>query len=498
MTKKKIISMVLIVLMFIVFATAEASATSVRVTLPSFTITLNGMVMDNAYSKYPLILYKGITYFPMTYHNCRFLGLESIWNQEDGLIIKKADAFEAYSPYTSATKNQSLSTAFIANIPIQVNGQVIDNSKEEYPLLEFRNVTYFPLTWRFAVNSFGWKYEYTDSAGLSISSDSTSYGAGAATSREITLPIAVHEDELGKFSQAGSYYYYEAAKREIYQMSVTNPANRTKVYDVPFNERAVRPSVLSLETIEGEAYLTFRMGTDTRGNSTLVHLKADGTSEKILTGDFEYQKVGGTELYVQIGGPPVSNNLYIKERQDAEFRAIGNELYFYTRAILTDDYIYVTGSIPLSQSVHLYRINKATGETKRLSEQVAGDFDMNDTMIYFVGEDDFLYQIPLVGGEAIRASDVKVANIVAVLGGTIYYKRINDDELYRFGESTSLNPGRAFTCRDAVKKDQYLKVKFLDGSYMLLDEDGVIAQSTEQHLVDFYLDGSTIVSVKRQ
>lgn len=497
MSKKKMISMVLAVLVFIVLMTSEASAASVRVALPSVPVTLNGMVMDNAYSKYPLILYKGITYFPMTYHNCRFLGLEAIWNQEDGLAVEKTGTIEAYSSYTSATKNQSLSTASIANIPIRVNGQVIDNSKEEYPLLEFRSVTYFPLTWRFAVNFFGWNYQYTDATGLLISSDAASEGAGTVANREVTLPIAVHEYDVGKFTQAGEYYYYEAEKREIYQMSVTNPANRRKVYDVPFNDRAVRPSVLSLETIEGEAYLTFRMGTDTRGNSTLVHLKADGTSEKILTGDFEYRKVGSTELYVQIGGPPVNHNLYIKEKEDAEFRAIGNEEYFYTRAVLTDDYIYATGSIPYSQSGHLYRINKATGETKRLTEQVAGAFDLNDTAIYFVGEDDFIYQIPLVGGEAIRASDMKADHIAAVLGNTIYYRGINDGELYRLGQSTSLNPGGIFASSNARKQGQYLKVKFVDGSYMLLDEDGVVAKSTEP-LVDLYLDGSTIVSVNHQ
>jgi hypothetical protein len=57
---------------------AQAGNT-VSVTLPEFKVTLNGEEVDNSYSKYPLIVYKDITYFPMTYNDCRFLGLESYW-----------------------------------------------------------------------------------------------------------------------------------------------------------------------------------------------------------------------------------------------------------------------------------------------------------------------------------------------------------------------------------------------------------------------------------
>lgn len=35
-----------------------------------------------------------------------------------------------------------------------VKSEFLDNSAEPYPLLNFRGVTYFPLTWRFAVEEF--------------------------------------------------------------------------------------------------------------------------------------------------------------------------------------------------------------------------------------------------------------------------------------------------------------------------------------------------------
>ena len=47
---------------------AALAADTVQVTLPSFTVTLNGQVIDNSYRQYPLLVYKDITYFPMTYY----------------------------------------------------------------------------------------------------------------------------------------------------------------------------------------------------------------------------------------------------------------------------------------------------------------------------------------------------------------------------------------------------------------------------------------------
>ena len=58
---------------------AGAAGESVRVTLPGFDVTLNWAAFSNDYSRYPLLVYKDITYFPMTYHDCRLLGLTTSW-----------------------------------------------------------------------------------------------------------------------------------------------------------------------------------------------------------------------------------------------------------------------------------------------------------------------------------------------------------------------------------------------------------------------------------
>lgn len=78
-------------------ASAAQTDSSVIVYLPSCKISINGIEMDNTYSKYPFIVYRGITYSPMTYNGCRFLGLETGWQHETtGLSIDKTGITAAY------------------------------------------------------------------------------------------------------------------------------------------------------------------------------------------------------------------------------------------------------------------------------------------------------------------------------------------------------------------------------------------------------------------
>ena len=153
-------------------APAALAADTVQVTLPGFTVTLNGQSTSNDYSKYPLLVYKDITYFPMTYYDCRLLGIKTDWTTDTGLVIdKNEDYFYEYMREVNDSKNARKQTAKIADEKITVNGKLIDNNKEEYPLLVFRDVTYFPLTWRFAVNELGWQYQFNQQEGLVIDND---------------------------------------------------------------------------------------------------------------------------------------------------------------------------------------------------------------------------------------------------------------------------------------------------------------------------------------
>ncbi len=177
---KKIAGVVCTALLAMGLHTAPALAADVTVTLPTFPVTLNGVTMEQSKSQYPMIVYKDITYVPMTWADTRLLGLDSSWTQQTGLIIDKADVVQDqktaqsnYKPYKTNTVNGKSYKASIASGKITVNGKSINNSSEKYPLLLFRDVTYFPLTWRFAVTEFGWNYSFDAKNGLVIAPKAT-------------------------------------------------------------------------------------------------------------------------------------------------------------------------------------------------------------------------------------------------------------------------------------------------------------------------------------
>ncbi|WP_426445471.1 hypothetical protein ACP26L_19150 [Paenibacillus sp. S-38] len=52
--------------------------------------------------------------------------------------------------------------------PITVNWKRLDNNKEAYPILRFRDILYFPMTWRFTHDEFEWTTEWDSGKGLRL------------------------------------------------------------------------------------------------------------------------------------------------------------------------------------------------------------------------------------------------------------------------------------------------------------------------------------------
>lgn len=143
----------------------------VQITIPKYSVKLNGVVIDSEHTKYPLISYKGVTYLPMTWNFAQGMGLNIDWDSEKGLTISKGtNTNNAISQDLEGTNDlDAIYNAQIAEFNITVNGKRINNQVEQYPLILFRNVTYFPLTWRFACDEFGWKLNWSNETGLSVS-----------------------------------------------------------------------------------------------------------------------------------------------------------------------------------------------------------------------------------------------------------------------------------------------------------------------------------------
>lgn len=140
-----------------------------KVIVPDYPFVINGTEIDFKDSEYPVISYKDITYFPMTWHYCRMLGVTTDWSHEEGFRVEKASATAEPIEYGKSNNTGEL-YAVLPEYDIFVNGKKIENGNEQYPLLNFRNVTYFPLTWDFIINEFGWSYTFDSENGLVINS----------------------------------------------------------------------------------------------------------------------------------------------------------------------------------------------------------------------------------------------------------------------------------------------------------------------------------------
>ena len=156
--------------------TAEAA---MRASVVTGKVTLNGQVIDNKTAKYPLLIYSNITYFPMTYHLSRFMGVSADWNGgSKTLDITAGGARTAYVAETGKKQSGSVSVT-LPSYRISVNGALIDNKEATYPIFNYNGVTYFPLTFRYAYESFGWGYQWDAENGLRI--DTTSAPARVPT-----------------------------------------------------------------------------------------------------------------------------------------------------------------------------------------------------------------------------------------------------------------------------------------------------------------------------
>lgn len=191
---KKVFTMLLLVALTVssfLFCTVAAHAASPKaatVRLVNFPVALQGVVFNSSsheHWQYPFIVYKDITYVPMTYSNGHMMNLNADWTAEKGLTVTLGDPAqwkETLEMDYTPQKNSSRLQATIAKGPVTVNGKTIDNAKEPYPLLVCRDITYFPLTWHFAVEEFGWEYSYDAKTGLHINADNSFWGpyTGAA------------------------------------------------------------------------------------------------------------------------------------------------------------------------------------------------------------------------------------------------------------------------------------------------------------------------------
>ena len=531
-----LLSVTLCVSCICITAATAAAASSINITLPNFKVTLNGEVFNNDYSRYPLIVYRDITYFPMTYNDCRFLGIESTWTGDTtGLFIDSTGVTAAFNPYLTSQRNGRSYTATIPAFPISVNGKAIDNSKEEYPIISFRNITYFPMTWKYCVDQFGWDYKFDAGTGLVITSTNPKLSQIPVPKNRITWT-----DEDGKKYMSAEvlakngFVYYVADKGAVMQAPLADPTNARTVYqlEVWSYGDGNQFDMHNFYEENGKAYLLYHSGGAVMGSDHRYLLKEDGTTQKIQDSYWETTLIGD-KLYMYFRGPmPGPGNLMVQDAgafyTDDAPKRLGPADYWYYSLTNIDglpiferigDELYVRAAKYLPnqdgghtlEDVAVYKVNITTNAITKVAGQanqnVSNAQIVGDNLYYVCakpeGDDQATYSAykhSLKDGTETFIGDLKGIETwqfqFAVVGDHVYYA--NAGGLYRFGENINLNPkAEVISINVTGDNREFLAATFketADSKYrvMVFDKSGKVVFKTSDRGSNIVAEGNTL------
>ncbi len=415
---------------------ASAAESVVNISLPYSPIILNGIEVDNAYRQYPIITYKGITYFPLTYNDCRFLGLTTDWDVKNGLQIKQDTISALYLPEQRQQKNAAQATAQIAQLPITLNQQPIINAHEKYPFLQFRDVTYFPLTWQFAHDMFQWRYQFSPQTGLAIDSSNKVVTDVKPATNSYGTPAVLYQQNI----------IWRKTKSDLF-------------YQAPLNDLTKSQEILTLpEQQHGSSYQPyFNMLNNVLGLHVLSHesyphyYMRDGVFKKEVEGF--YQDFGEYELYFDVDYPPASPIVWIAQKGGTK-NIVGGTQFIPSSTVnhyfLVDDCLYLLGRMRGEAADRVYKYHLPTQKLTVAFDMPADDFILEDGHLYMAYKNK-IYDF----GENIQAQSVSADLYPDWLGGyegnimkqrmvrwsgTIYYVDA-DKHLRSLRKPDSLSPG---------------------------------------------------------
>ncbi len=484
----------------------NAKDNRVKVTLPTFDITINGHTVNNDYRKYPFIVYKDITYFPMTWYDSRLLGLESTWSQNYGLEIKKSKVTSSYEPYRTNKKNAQTNYADIREGTIKLNSATINNKKQDYPFLTFNQITYFPLTWKFAHDEFGWKYKWDAKKGLTITSDNPKI-------RTVHLPSESKASPVALFN--GYYYFTEMDKTNhyVYRTPINNLKAKEKVFTYSIDMSYALNIVRDFFVKDEELWFYYHQGGGVMGSDVYVKVNKEGKGNVVHTGYLDFINTDRGTLIISFAVPPSNNNLSLirNVKKDNEEKIGDSDLiyswltqkgvgggYSYSRNTGTasiGNELYIIGSaFPENEKVRnqLYKINLDTNEQETIINVPINDFQMYNNNLYYVKESDQrLYKSTLDGTGEQLLSDKAVTRFVLTNNGVFYVpnNRKNDEmnHFYRVNH----NGADHLLLQDKISRIEtdnsqiYLELSSADYGMKILDSTGKL-QVTITDSIDYW------------
>ncbi len=471
-------------------------AETVKVSLPGFPVTLNEVTVNNDYRQYPLIVYKDITYFPMTYYDCRFLGLETHWSTEKVLEIKSTGITGGYRDYLGKVKNKQTDTAVRVTFPVTINGKAIENSMEAYPLLTFRNVTYFPITREFG-ETFGWDCQFDPDKGLIIRS-------GNAVVHEVYLPG--YHPKYG-FTTGNGYFYYSGGDGKIYQTPGGKLEKPAEIYQLPKwtygNGEFVRPGFY---VENGKPCFSYHQGGAVMGSDHYFEIEPNGTCREKYSGYLTVKQFGDWSVTARQFGPPTSGNLSVQYREQ-EPKSVGDPAYVYGWSVIDgqsyspskDIYlmgkeIYILAFNPANgkNESRVHRVNMDTNQVTQMTTEAVDHFQMNTDSIYYLKEAN-LYRTGLQDGvtETVKTG----VQSFCLLDKQVYYVDAQDSQLYKLGWEDSLNPGakvKSLKIEDGYLICSFSSEKFIPYKLLIFNADGNLVWKGSDGIKDVILNQGVI------
>lgn len=161
------------------------------------------------YFRYPLLLYRDVTYLPMTYSKLNLLGLTmQIEGQTIHLTQSDTETCRRYSGelLTDADFSGGV-TVGASPFAVTINGVPYDNA--QYPVLFYQDIVYLPLTWTIIHDLMGGMSVF-DENGLTLLTDAYYYTSDADSS------IIVGEDGGVTYRSVENSTYYGKGGTRIY------------------------------------------------------------------------------------------------------------------------------------------------------------------------------------------------------------------------------------------------------------------------------------------
>ena len=409
-----------------------ANEKQVLVTLPTFDITINGHVIDNETRKYPFLVYKGITYFPMTYYDSRVLGLETSWSRENGLEIKKENVTSSYKADVLSKKNSKSYQASIRQGTLKLNEKIINNEKEDYPFLTLNQITYFPLTWRIAHDELGWSYEWNNQKGLAITSDNIQV-------KSLELPIMNENDGIALFQ--GNLYFTEKIgnKQLIYRTS--DNQNKSIIYQYEVNPNISMNTFVGFRINEKQLLMNYLTGYT--NNYVAIHEDGKPGGKYVKQrGSLDFRDTAYGKLAVTVGlSDEMKGNLHLI-KENGTTQQVGNpDITTFgqsavregvTPTVVDGKDVYVLLSKDYPSPYVLYRIDLSNGMTTPVVEN-ADWFILSNGELYFTNSSNkLLYKASKDGSGVMQLSDYPVTWFEVVNGNVFYTGKNNSSKLHLY------------------------------------------------------------------